>query len=201
MSSGDSLRVFMCRHGHAEGNAARLLRSVGADPLTPLGMQQASLLAENLAGLGVTMVLTSPLRRAVETAEALSSKLGVAALQEDGLRERDYGEFDGLSIDAVMARRDELGHTWADPTQDWFGIPGVESDKSVAERAIETITHHGRAGTVAVITHAGVVVSVFRRMFGIEADGPCVLKIAHCGFLDFEIRPNGFVFHRIVRLD
>ena len=73
------MKLYFVRHGESEANVLQVISNRGwMHPLTEKGRQQANTLAEKLRGAGITKIYTSPLRRAVETAEILSRSLADA---------------------------------------------------------------------------------------------------------------------------
>lgn len=95
------MRIYFVRHGQSEANLLREFSNRGLKhPLTELGRQQAHELAEALRGANVARIYTSPLQRALQTAQILSQELGVPYEETDGLREYDTGVLEGRSDQA-----------------------------------------------------------------------------------------------------
>lgn len=93
------------RHGQAANNVERMLagRSPGIS-LTDEGRRQAAAAAELLPDMRISRVLTSPIRRAVQTAEIVSSRIGVGHEVDDRLVELDMGKFTGMRYDDVLSK-------------------------------------------------------------------------------------------------
>lgn len=158
-------RALLVRHGQSEWNAAGRWQGQADPPLSDLGRRQARSAA--LAMGAVDAVFASDLRRAAETAAIIAGELGIGpVLVDEGFRERDAGEWSGLT-------RDEIERGWPgylDPPADehaGFGPstaprrpPGWETDASVLERAVAAL---GRVhdtvgdGDALVITHGGLI--------------------------------------------
>jgi broad specificity phosphatase PhoE len=117
--------LILVRHGESTGNAeGRLLGRIDA-PLTDRGRAQARALGPSVAG--AARLVSSPLVRARETAEALQTGLGVEV--DERWVELDYGTYDGLTLGSVPA---ELWARWrSDPA---FRPPGGESLEEVGTR-------------------------------------------------------------------
>lgn len=80
--------LYLVRHGQSEGNVATY--DIPDGNLTPLGFQQAREVAARLAGEGIDLVISSPLRRALQTADALCRRIGVPhEVWQDLLEHRD----------------------------------------------------------------------------------------------------------------
>lgn len=93
-------RVFLCRHGQDQDNAAGQLNGHRDEPLTELGRSQAAAVAAKIAAEyagdgGIDVILTSPLQRAHTTANAVGDAIGVSPVVHAGLIERDFGVLSG----------------------------------------------------------------------------------------------------------
>jgi broad specificity phosphatase PhoE len=114
-------RVFLLRHGESVSNAhtgAETLSDDAGDRLTPLGLEQANAAGAGLADHGVTRLLSSPMRRARETAEGLSAALGLEPSVFPYVHELESGE----SFDEALARvrRLKAELELAPPDQRWL---------------------------------------------------------------------------------
>lgn len=120
----DVLRVYLARHGRTAFNAEDRLRGLSDPPLDQIGRAEVARLAQVLAGMGPGAVVSSPLRRAVATAEAIAAAAGLTATVDARLNDRDYGPVTGRPRSEVIA---EYGSVDA--------APGVESITELARRA------------------------------------------------------------------
>lgn len=115
--------MLLLRHGQTSMSAERRYCGVSDAPLTPLGRRQALAAASRLAGV-VDVIVTSPLRRAVETASAVSSSAVSSAVSpvpvvtEPGFRETDFGLWEGRTFSEVRAK-------FPDELDAWLGSPSV----------------------------------------------------------------------------
>jgi broad specificity phosphatase PhoE len=107
------LRFYFVRHGESESNVLGLItnRAGAAYPLTEKGRGQVEALAQNLAGSAITRIFSSPLLRAMQTAEILAARFGIGYEVTDALREFDCGILEGKSDPESWALHDEV---WAD---------------------------------------------------------------------------------------
>jgi probable phosphoglycerate mutase len=126
--------VILVRHGQTE-SSMRLAYSGRADvALTPEGREQARRVAQELARAGIDAVLTSPLSRARDTAQAIADATGAPLTIDERLIEIDYGAFEGLDRAGASARFGAAFDAWrADP----FGspVPGMEPLPAALARA------------------------------------------------------------------
>ncbi|MGO4752778.1 histidine phosphatase family protein, partial [Streptomyces sp. 2MCAF27] len=168
---GTPATFVLLRHGEtALTPEKRFSGSGGGDPeLSPVGRRQAELAAAALAARGtIQVVVSSPLRRCVETAEAVASRIGVDVQIEEGLRETDFGAWEGLTFAEVRERHPDDLQAWlasskAAPTG------GGESFAAVARRVALTrdrliARHAGR--TVLLVTHVTPIKTLVRLALG-----------------------------------
>jgi broad specificity phosphatase PhoE len=121
--------IFFVRHGETALNRDGRLQGRIDLELSERGGEQAARVAQRFAPESVTRVYTSPLRRAQQTAAAISAASGAAVEIDDRLLELDYGEWDGKPLAEMRTPRGELW--FADPT---FAPPGGESLVAVTAR-------------------------------------------------------------------
>lgn len=147
--------------------AERLATEIAADI-------EAGIAAEIDAGLtprltAGTVVLTSPLRRALHTAEVIARALDTPIQVEPDLVEVDYGAADGLTWDQLVAAHPSLAEAiLAGRDPDW---PGGETAAGVADRARsagDRILERAATTTVVVVSHGGLLPAIARHL-GIDA--------------------------------
>jgi broad specificity phosphatase PhoE len=98
---------FLVRHGESENNVKRLLSSWPEKQifhLTEKGREQATAAAEKLRGKEIMKIYSSPITRALETARIIADVVGVDIVQDERLRETDFGIYDGKSPDVRSAK-------------------------------------------------------------------------------------------------
>ena len=124
--------LMLARHGETEWSASG--RHTGSTdlPLTEEGRRRAGSLATGLRGRSFALVLTSPLRRAIETCELAGLAEG-AQIRND-LREWDYGDYEGITTPEIQARRPgwSLGRDGC-PNGETAADVGLRADRVVAE--------------------------------------------------------------------
>jgi probable phosphoglycerate mutase len=142
----DGAELWLVRHGETEWSAAGKHTSVTDLPLTEAGEQQARALAPMLAELDPVLVLSSPRRRAVDTARL--SGLAVDEVTED-LAEWNYGEYEGRTTPDIRDERPGWS-IWTD------GPDGGETRDEVTDRADRVLKRAEQAladGAVVLVGH------------------------------------------------
>jgi probable phosphoglycerate mutase len=154
-AKGQPTITLLLRHGQTPLSAERRFAGVGDIELTETGIGQAKLAGERLAGRGgVDVILTSPLRRARQTAAEVATATGAPVVTDDDLRETDFGEWEGLTFAEAQQR-------WPDEVTAWLSDPevappGGESFAVVAVRvraALARLLDQYTGDTVLVVSH------------------------------------------------
>jgi broad specificity phosphatase PhoE len=124
--------LLLARHGETEWSANGRHTSRTDLPLTDTGRRHARRLAPRLADRRFALVLTSPMRRAVETCELAG--LGEQAHVRDELREWDYGDYEGVTTAEIQRRRPGWS-LWRDgcPNGEIAADVGARADRVIAE--------------------------------------------------------------------
>ncbi len=131
-SPGTSTSTVLLRHGQTAMSVEKRYSGLSDVPLTETGLRQAAAAAKALAGAGISTIVSSPLRRAVQTAEEVAAVTGVGVITDEGFRETDFGAWEGLTFAEVRERWPAELTTWlADPA---VPPPGGESFAAVSER-------------------------------------------------------------------
>jgi broad specificity phosphatase PhoE len=169
--------LILVRHGESTGNAAGLLLGRLDAPLTDRGLAQARTLGPSMEG--VTRIISSPLARARDTADALGTGLPVEI--DDRWVEVDYGELDGSPLGAVPA---EVWTEWrTDPD---YRPPGGETlaeagarVRSACEELFATEGEGARGpGAVVVVSHVSPIKAATCWALGLGDQGAWRLYLA-----------------------
>ncbi|MET9427024.1 bifunctional RNase H/acid phosphatase [Streptomyces sp. NPDC003036] len=167
---GTPATFVLLRHGEtALTPEKRFSGSGGSDPeLSAVGLRQAEAVASALAARGTIQdIVSSPLRRCRQTAEAVAARLGLDVRIEDGLRETDFGAWEGLTFAEVRERYPDDLNAWLSSAKS--APTGGESFAATARRVAATrdeltARHAGR--TVLLVTHVTPIKTLIRLALG-----------------------------------
>jgi probable phosphoglycerate mutase len=165
--------VWLVRHGSTEWTDHRWCGR-SDPPLTPDGLAAAKVLAAELAAVvpSGAIVVASPLRRSLATADAVAVALGTRVRVDPDLVEVDFGEVDGLTWEELEHAHPALAASvLAGIDRDW---PGGEEAAQVAARAgmaAERIRALARSSAVVVVSHGGLLNALARSMGTIVPEG------------------------------
>jgi broad specificity phosphatase PhoE len=129
-----------------------------ADPgLTPRGLAQSRRLASWLAGERIDAVLSSPMRRAVETAEPVAAALGLEIEVVDGLIEYDSTSIDYIPTEELQSEGDPRWLAMVEGRWEEFGAAPASEFKARVARTVEEIIDRFPGRRVVAVCHGGVV--------------------------------------------
>ncbi|MEU4327731.1 bifunctional RNase H/acid phosphatase [Nonomuraea dietziae] len=191
--------LLLLRHGETPLSAERRFSGLGDPELTPNGLAQAEAAARRLSAppYRLDVVVSSPLKRARRTAEAVAGLAGLDVEVDDDLRETDFGAWEGHTFTEIQRRWPaELAAWLADPTA---APPQGESFTQVARRveaARDRLLERYEGRTVLVVSHVTPIKTLLRlalmappealyrmhldlaclSLIDFYADGPAVVK-------------------------
>ena len=190
--------LLLIRHAVNDWVGDRLAGWTPGVHLNDKGREQAAALARRLAGWPIEAIYSSPLERAMETAQVVAEPHGLPVQIEDGVGESRYGDWTGQSI-KELAKTPEWQTVQFVPSLSHF--PGGEGLAAMQARAVAAIdrlrTQHGK-GIIAVFSHADVIKAMAAHYAGIHLDlfQRIVIDTASVTWIRFT--PHG---PRIIRLN
>jgi len=152
--------LYLIRHGETDANAAGVWQGSTDSSLNSRGLAQARALARRIARaqLPISVIYSSPLRRARQTAEAIAAALDdIPIVLDAGLAEYRLGEWEGLTYEQLQKEKRLWDHIAEDPD---FSPPQGESPRQFALRLLnsfQTIVRENQGKTVAVVGHGGAL--------------------------------------------
>lgn len=173
------MRLLLVRHGQSEGNAAGIVQGSMDFGLTELGALQARVTAERLAREEIHRIVSSPLRRAADTAVAISEGTGVTIEFADGLREYDIGAASGLTAAEIRERFPDIAE--ARRRGERLPFPGEEGRDAFHARLRSVLDQiQGAGGTTVAVAHGGVVGAMCQIVVGLGPRHRGLFEAANC---------------------
>jgi ribonuclease H / adenosylcobalamin/alpha-ribazole phosphatase len=160
-SQNRMLRLFLIRHGETAKNIQMRYLGAGDEPLTENGMWQARQTADALSQLPLEMVVSSPLRRAADTAARINEACGIELRWDSRLAEGSFGSWEGLTREEVI----HLGSPDAELLARWESDPGCappggESIQSIQLRIVALVNELAGEfpnSSIALVSHVGPI--------------------------------------------
>lgn len=135
-------KLYLFRHGETDWNTCQKMQGQADIPLNSTGIKQAKKCAEFLKDKGIEIIYSSPLSRAIKTAEALSNITGVKIKLDENLKEMNFGDYDGSKIDDAIATIGEnTFYKFRDSKNELLDMsyPNGETKRQVRDRFLKAI--------------------------------------------------------------
>ncbi|HKL79372.1 MAG TPA: histidine phosphatase family protein [Mobilitalea sp.] len=173
------MNIYLIRHGETDWNLEGRLQGREDIPLNQNGMQQARYCGQAFKNRGIKKIITSPLIRAIRTAEIIAESIGIPqVLVDERLIERDFGPLAGLTYDKKK-------HF------DTFGKKdGIENWEELSKRLIDCIIGQAEANLgedIIMVSHGGAINAVVSVLTGGEmGSGKTRLKNSCVSIIQYE---------------
>jgi len=170
--------LLLARHGETDWNRELRIQGSSDIALNDLGRAQAHGLAEELEHVDLDAIYSSDLSRARATAEAVAASHGLEVRFDPRLRERSFGNWEGLTREDIAALPEGESHDG-------------ESDDEVRERVLEAVqaiadAHPGEQ--VLVVSHGGALNSLWHHALGQRVE-----RWANCAVYKLAVREGAFL--------
>ncbi|MFT4303970.1 MAG: histidine phosphatase family protein [Candidatus Woesearchaeota archaeon] len=190
------MKFYFIRHGETIWNKLGKIQGWEDSPLTIKGAQQSLINGQYLNGMGIELLLSSPLGRAATSAQIISRVIDIEPTFHNELKEMNFGQWSEKTFTEIKVEYPEL---WDKRNMDIYGFrnPDGESYRDVEQRGIlfiDTIMEK-LEDTVAIVSHEGIE----KTMIGYLLDMPKedMLKIRHpqhiIYFLDSGTQSYGYI--------
>jgi broad specificity phosphatase PhoE len=177
-----SLRLFLIRHGETAENVKMRYLGIRDEPLNENGTRQAQQLAKALSEIPLRLIVSSPLRRASDTAIKIQEVSGIELRRDVRLQEGSFGAWEGLTRDEVLKLSNQdaemLARWETDPS---CAPPGGESIESLQKRTVnlmDELTPEFANSSIALVSHVGPIKALLATVLGIP------LQASRALFLD-----------------
>jgi probable phosphoglycerate mutase len=165
------LRLYLVRHGETAENTKMSYLGIRDEPLNERGMWQAYRVAEALSQFPLRLIVSSPLRRAADTAARLQQASGVELRKDARLAEGSFGRWEGLTRDEVL----KLGPKDAAMLDRWesdpsYAPPEGESMEDQQKRVLQLINElqqDYKNASIVLVSHIGPIKALLCAAMGV----------------------------------
>ncbi len=165
---------YLVRHGETDWNRTARIQGHSDVPLNERGRRQANMLAKRLAGCKFSLVYSSDLSRATETARAIVEGSGMLIETDQDLREFSYGEWEGLTLEEVESRYPTALAERIGMGNSAFATPGGEDTAGVLDRVRRFHTKaeklHNTDENILIVAHGGSLRALLICLLGLPDD-------------------------------
>jgi probable phosphoglycerate mutase len=165
--------IMLIRHGESEANTRSIIsEDIDRFPLTENGIRQAEFTGKQLSGITIDNIYTSPVKRAVHTAEIIGEIAGFKAKIENRIRESGFGSYNNRSIDFLRgSNREALG---------------MEPWSSIVSRMIDFATE--TRGNVVAVSHSLPIRALIASVIGMNEVESFGIEVGYASFTVIDIK-------------
>jgi broad specificity phosphatase PhoE len=162
-------KLILARHGETAWNVEKIYRGRTEVSLDEVGIKQAELLGKYLSNWKLEAIYSSPLKRALDTANIVARYQNIGVHIAEGLIDFDYGEWQSLSEQEVKRLYPTLLNEWHNNPHK-VRMPGGESLEDVRKRAIEVVNDviSKYQGSVVLVSHRVVNKVLICSLLGLD---------------------------------
>jgi probable phosphoglycerate mutase len=191
---GEPTRFVIVRHGETTWGAQARFAGRKDVSLTPRGRRQAAAVAGRIRIMAPTAVLTSPLQRCRNTAQAIAAEVGAPVVVDDRLNDGMLGDWTGF-------RAAEIEEQWPREFADWrsdpdAAPPGGESFNAIRQRVrplmTDTLATY-RGHTVVLVTHAAPSKMILATALGVDSEVAYRMRVDTASLSGFTVEADGAV--------
>lgn len=189
------MKIILVRHGQTQWNKVERFRGQIDIPLNETGIAQAEAVSRYIQrNWQPAEVYSSPLSRALVTAQTIAKPFALTAVPDPGLMDINFGEWQGLTIDEVVARWPEGIWNWVHAPQ-VLVFPGGELLSEVQQRALEfvqrQVSSHSEE-TIVMVSHTVVNRLILLGLMGLGLDHFQMIRQDNCALNVLEFIKGNF---------
>lgn len=187
-------KLILARHGETEWNVEKVFRGRADVNLNEVGIKQAGLLGKHLCNWELEAIYSSPVKRALDTANIVARCVEVAVCIAEGLTDFDFGEWQSLSEQEVKRLYPVILNEWQSSPHK-VRMPGGENLDDVTKRTAEVVDevlsrHHGN---VLLVSHRVVLKVLICSLLGLDNSHFWNISQDVCGLTIFDYVDGRFV--------
>ena len=204
MLTFDTLKIWFIRHAESEANLQRIYANEGCSfPLSANGLQQAKAIARRFSSLEIRTVYTSPLLRAVQTAEEICKIKKIKMQIAPELSEYNMGIYEGSSSlpgTSGAISDEESKIRWYEHNDFDARSPGGESLNDMRRRFLPFVKRAtencgGHPGILVMVTHGGILTAMLPFVFeNLNFDFVQARPIEHLSIVKGELKHGRLVY-------
>ena len=148
--------IYLTRHGQTLWNIEKRLQGRGNSPLIEDGIERAKELRDRIKGMNIDVIYSSPIERALNTANIIKGDKNIEVITDDGLMEMCFGDYEGRRTDEVMKENPSWDIGLIMKGNTILSAPNGENLAEVRDRVSKTmdrIIEENRGKTILIVAH------------------------------------------------
>lgn len=171
--------LYIFRHGETDLNLQKKIQGSGMDfDLNGTGLKQATELCNKFTNIPLEIIFSSPLKRAIQTAEIVAQHKNISIIVQENLKECFYGEAEGMYVTEVQKKYPDIINNWSNPNVWNIKYPHGETKKEALDRVWNEINQikNSSFNIIGIAIHGGTMSSLLNYLhFGFDCIGNCAV--------------------------
>lgn len=186
------VKIIIVRHGETYSNQKGTYLGWTDIDLNQTGVEQAHEAKEKLKKEKIDIIYSSPLKRAIRTAEIINENHNLDILMSAKIKERNFGKWDDLTYKEVTAKYPDEFAAW---TSDWInykiehGESAIESYQRVCNFTDDVLSRHIDK-TVLIVAHSGSIRYMLAHLLGLNIELSWRFQINNAGITKVKVYDN-----------
>jgi alpha-ribazole phosphatase len=206
------MELIIVRHGETDSNVKKALLGITDEALNENGLKQAKIAAKKLGKLKIDSIYSSPLKRAAATAEIIKNQLDDKSDKKedkttkeykktklitysDYLKERNFGKWDGMTLDEIKQSYPEEYEMWMKDAE--FCAKNAESVSGVKKRIksfLSELCSFPYEGTHIIVTHLGCIRYMIAFLLELPDEYSWRFRVDNGSLTKVQINNEGYAF-------
>jgi broad specificity phosphatase PhoE len=192
------MKLIFLRHPETLANVEHLIYGKTDYPYTEIGKQQFTLALESVKTFTYNVILTSPIGRALNLAEAVATQSGVPFQVDSRLEEMNHGVLEGLTTHEAEQKYPKVFKSFMDDFET-FQLPDGESYEMFSTRIYEAMDEVIRSQQdCLIVTHGGVIRTALEYLLNCEPGLSWYLEVGNCSFIEINMQSGHGVITTIL---
>jgi valyl-tRNA synthetase len=179
-----STEIFLVRHTQTDWNVKKMMQGQTDIELNETGTQQAYELKEKLKNEKIDVIISSPLKRTIKTAQIINS-FGLPIIKDDSLKERFYGKYEGKRTKDLLEKHPEVQTMEKNGAIYWIDVPGAESYELLRKRVrifLDEIRKKYAGKRILIVSHGDTLDMFYAELNNLPSE-KAYGKFSHNGYL------------------
>ncbi|MCX8130526.1 MAG: alpha-ribazole phosphatase [Clostridia bacterium] len=190
------IELIFVRHGETDSNRKGTYLGWTDVSLNEEGLRQAYEAKCKLSNENIDAMYSSPLKRAVRTAEVINENFKLAVIYEERLKERCFGIWEDLTHNEILEKYPEEYGLWTDDHVNYC-MEGGESTVQSYNRVtgfIEDIINTHESGTYLIVTHLGCIRKIVAHLLGLGIEGSWRFRVDNCSITRIVVNDEKYAY-------
>lgn len=188
------MRLILIRHGRTAWNTARLTQGRTDIPLNDEGRLQSARIAARLRDVPITAIYSSPLKRALETAEPIAKAHHMKIIVTPLLQEQHFGDWEGLPLDELDTRYPKEMAIWRNEPLKSIA-PNGEAVQGVLERNLKLMDElnekYGKIDIIVLVGHTITIRLLMTQLLALPITDMHGIRIDNASYTELSVSPDG----------